>query len=122
MLSDGAMGTMLHQRGVSFSGCFDQLNLTQPEVVVSIHREYIEAGSQMIQTNTFGANHFKLTQHGLQADLKKINAAGVELARRAIAAAGTNTLIAGDIGPGGCAWRHSVACSLKKPGLPLQNK
>jgi len=99
VLSDGAMGTMLHQRGVSFSGCFDQLNLTQPEVVVSIHREYIEAGSQMIQTNTFGANHFKLTQHGLQADLKKINAAGVELARRAIAAAGTNTLIAGDIGP-----------------------
>ncbi len=99
LLSDGAMGTMLHQRGVSFSGCFDQLNLTQPEVVVSIHREYIEAGSHMLQTNTFGANRFKLTQHGLQNDLKEINTAGVELARRAVTASSTDTLIAGDVGP-----------------------
>jgi len=99
VLSDGAMGTMLHQRGVSFSGCFDQLNLTQPEVVVSIHREYIAAGSHMIQTNTFGANRFKLNQHGLLDDLKVINTAGVELARRAVKESGKDTLIAGDIGP-----------------------
>lgn len=99
VLSDGAMGTMLHQRGLSFSGCFDQLNLTQPEIVVSIHRDYIEAGSHIIQTNTFGANRFKLSQHGLLDDLKKINTAGVELAQRAVSESGTNTLIAGDIGP-----------------------
>lgn len=99
VLSDGAMGTMLHKRGVSFSGCFDQLNLTQPEVVASIHREYIMAGSQMIQTNTFGANRYKLAQHGLVHELEKINTAGVELTRQAISASGKDTLIAGDVGP-----------------------
>lgn len=99
LLSDGAMGTMLHQRGVTFTGCFDQLNLTQPAVVAEIHREYIEAGSNMIQTNTFGANRFKLAQHGLQDQLEEINIAGVELARRAINTSNKNILIAGDVGP-----------------------
>lgn len=99
MLSDGAMGTMLHQRGMAFEGCFDSLNLTQPGLVGDLHREYIEAGAQIIQTNTFGANRFKLGQHGLADKLVEINAAGVDLARRTISASFKQVLIAGDIGP-----------------------
>jgi methionine synthase I (cobalamin-dependent)/5,10-methylenetetrahydrofolate reductase len=99
LLSDGAMGTMLHQRGVTFEGCFDYLNLSQPDLVGAVHREYINAGSQIIQTNTFGANRFKLTQHGLENKLIEINTAGIDLARKAIKASGKEILIAGDVGP-----------------------
>ncbi|HEX7568448.1 MAG TPA: bifunctional homocysteine S-methyltransferase/methylenetetrahydrofolate reductase [Anaerolineaceae bacterium] len=99
ILSDGAMGTMLNQKGVSFDACFDQLNLTQPALVAEVHRAYIEAGSQIIQTNTFGANRYKLAAHGLENDLVEINKAGVELARRVISASFKPVLIAGDVGP-----------------------
>ena len=100
LLADGAMGTMLHTRGVSFAKCFDELNLTNPAAVADIHREYIEAGAQLIITNTFGANQFKLGKHGLRNKLIEINCAGVELAKRAIAASyKDNVLVAGDIGP-----------------------
>src|SRR3989304_8574883 len=87
ILADGAMGTMLHARGVGFDKCFDELNLNNPAAVADIHREYIEAGAQVILTNPFGANHFKLTHHGLEESVSEINKAGVELARRAAAAA-----------------------------------
>jgi methionine synthase I (cobalamin-dependent)/5,10-methylenetetrahydrofolate reductase len=100
LLADGAMGTMLHARGVSFDKCFDELNLTNPAAVADIHREYIEAGAQLIITNTFGANQFKLGKHGLQGRLIEINRAGVELARRTIAASyKDDVLVAGDVGP-----------------------
>ena len=99
LLSDGAMGTMLHQRGIAFEGCFDALNLSQPGLVADLHREYIEAGSQIIQTNTFGANRYKLAQHALSDKLVEINTAGVELARRAVLASFKEVLIAGDVGP-----------------------
>ncbi|HNT53467.1 MAG TPA: bifunctional homocysteine S-methyltransferase/methylenetetrahydrofolate reductase [Anaerolineaceae bacterium] len=99
ILSDGAMGTLLHQRGVNFEQCFDLLNLDNPAMVAAIHREYIEAGSQMIQTNTFGANRFKLAQHGLENRTAEINAAAVELARRVILASFKEILIVGDVGP-----------------------
>jgi homocysteine S-methyltransferase len=72
ILADGAMGTMLHARGVGFDKCFDELNLTNPAAVAEIHREYIEAGAKLIITNTFGANRFKLAKHGLQDDMKEI--------------------------------------------------
>ena len=65
ILSDGAMGTNLHLKGVRFDECFDDLNLTNPALVADVHRSYLEAGSQMLQTNTFGANRFKLSQFGL---------------------------------------------------------
>jgi len=93
------MGTLLHQRGVNFEQCFDLLNLDNPAMVAAIHREYIEAGSQMIQTNTFGANRFKLAQHGLENRTAEINAAAVELARRVILASFKKILIVGDVGP-----------------------
>jgi methionine synthase I (cobalamin-dependent) len=99
LLSDGAMGTMLHARGIGFDQCFDELNITNPALVGEIHREYIEAGANMIQTNTFGANRFKLAKHGLDKKVAEINRAGVELAKRTIAASFKDVLIAGDLGP-----------------------
>jgi homocysteine S-methyltransferase len=99
ILADGAMGTMLNARGVSFEKCFDELNLTNPAVVAEVHREYVEAGAQIILTNTFSANRYKLEKFGLQDKLTEINTAGVELARRVAAASFKDVLIAGDIGP-----------------------
>jgi len=99
ILADGAMGTMLHSRGVSFDKCFDELNLTNPAAVADVHREYIEAGAQLILTNTFGANRFKLGKHGLDKKVPDINQAGVELAKRIAAASFKDVLVAGDVGP-----------------------
>lgn len=99
LLADGAMGTMLHARGMGFDKCFDELNLTNPAAVAEIHREYIEAGAQLIITNTFGANRFKLSKHGLQDNVKEINHNGVELAKRVVAASFKEVLVAGDVGP-----------------------
>ena len=99
LLSDGAMGTMLHSRGVGFDVCFDQLNLTNPVLVADIHREYIESGAQMIQTNTFGANRYKLARLGLQDQVARINSAGVELAQKIVMSNSQHVLVAGDVGP-----------------------
>jgi methionine synthase / methylenetetrahydrofolate reductase(NADPH) len=99
LLSDGAMGTILHSRGGDFEQCFDELNLTNPGIVAEIHRSYIDAGSQMIQTNTFGANRYKLLKHGLEDKVLEVNQAGVELAKKVIQALFKNILIAGDVGP-----------------------
>ena len=99
VLIDGAMGTMLHARGIGFDRCFDELNLTNPAAVAEIHREYIEAGAQLIITNTFGANRFKLSKHGLQDDVVEINQKGVELAKRIVSSSFKDVLIAGDVGP-----------------------
>jgi methionine synthase / methylenetetrahydrofolate reductase(NADPH) len=95
LVADGAMGTMLHTRGIDFDKCFDELNLTSPAAVADIHREYIEAGAELIITNTFGANRYKLSKHGLQDDVSEINRAGVELAKRVVAASFKDVLIAG---------------------------
>ncbi len=99
ILTDGAMGTMLYGRGVPFGACFDELNLSNPALVGEIHRAYIEAGAQIILTNTFGANPYKLAGHGLEDKLVEINRAGVDLARRIVAASFKDVLVAGDIGP-----------------------
>ncbi len=99
LFSDGAMGTILSQRLPVGQNCLDCANLTHPRIIEAIHREYIVAGADMVQTNTFGANRFKLAQHGLEDKLQQINTAGVEIARRAAADSGRSILIAGDIGP-----------------------
>ena len=99
ILGDGAMGTLLHQHGVPISTCFDELNLTHPEQVERIHREYLEAGAELIETNTFGANRYKLGKHGLEGKVAEINRAGVELAKRVIAASGKVAYLAGSVGP-----------------------
>jgi homocysteine S-methyltransferase len=99
ILADGAMGTMLHSHGISFENCFDELNLSNPSAVAQIHREYVECGAQLILSNTFGANRFKLSKHGLDKEVATINQAGVELAKRAVPASFKDVLIAGDVGP-----------------------
>lgn len=99
ILSDGAMGTVLHQRGIRFDECFDYLNITKPALVADVHRSYIEAGSTMIQTNTFGANRYKLSEFGLEEKLVDINQAGVDLVRRVSLASFKDVIIAGDVGP-----------------------
>jgi methionine synthase / methylenetetrahydrofolate reductase(NADPH) len=85
VLADGAMGTVLYARGVFINRCFDELNLSDPGMILSIHEEYLQAGAEIIETNTFGANRFRLTRHGLGAKVAEINAAGVKLARQAVA-------------------------------------
>jgi len=99
ILADGAMGTLLHAGGVSIDHCFDQLNLTDPAMVAESHRAYIDAGAQIIYTNTFSANRYKLAEHGLEGKVLEINQAGVELARRVVAASFKEVLVAGDVGP-----------------------
>lgn len=99
LFADGAMGTVLNQRLPAGLSCLDYGNLSNPEVIESVHRDYLLAGADMIQTNTFGANRYKLTAHGLEDKLQQINAAGVEIARRAVQASGNPAFIAGDVGP-----------------------
>src|SRR5687767_1375766 len=99
ILADGAMGTMLHARGVGFDKCFDELNLTNPSAVADIHRAYIEAGAQLILTNTFGANRFKLGKHGLEDHVIELSQAGVDLAKRVVSASFRDVLVAGSVGP-----------------------
>jgi len=93
---DGAMGTMLYGRGVFLNVCYDELNLRQPDLVADIHREYVRAGADIIETNTFGANPVKLATHGLAADTEHINATAAALARDA---AGERAAVIGAIGP-----------------------
>ncbi len=84
VLCDGAMGTMLYGRGVFINRCYDELNLSQPELVREIHAEYLQAGAEVIETNTFGGNRFRLGMHGLQDKVREINLAGVALARASV--------------------------------------
>src|SRR4026209_1098636 len=93
LLADGAMGTMLHSHGIGFDKCFDELNLTNPSTVAEIHRAYIEAGAQLIITNTFGANRFKLAKHGLEDHVLQINRASVDLAKRVVSASFRDVLV-----------------------------
>lgn len=96
LICDGAMGTMLYAHGIYLNRCFDELNLSQPELVAAIHREYVAAGAQILETNTFGANRFKLAPHGHDHLVREINRAGAELARTC---AGEEVFVAGAIGP-----------------------
>ncbi|RMG15468.1 MAG: bifunctional homocysteine S-methyltransferase/methylenetetrahydrofolate reductase [Planctomycetota bacterium] len=93
---DGAMGTMLYERGVFVNRSFDELNLTQPDLVREVHAEYVAAGADVIETNTFSANRFKLAPHGLVDRLEAINREGLRIAREA---AGNRARVAASIGP-----------------------
>src|ERR1700676_2450653 len=98
LIADGAMGSMLHE-AIGTQRCFDELNATEPEAVFRIHQAYIEAGAQIIETNTFGANRFKLAALGLADAVQRLNSRGVKLAREARESASREVLIAGSIGP-----------------------
>jgi homocysteine S-methyltransferase len=84
LLADGAMGTVIYARGVFINRCYDELNLSDPGLILSIHEEYLQAGADIIETNTFGANRIRLARHGLADKVVAINAAGVRLARQAV--------------------------------------
>jgi len=98
LIADGAMGSMLHE-SVGPQRCFDELNTTEPEAVFRVHQAYIEAGAQIIETNTFGANRFKLAPLGLAEEVQRLNSRGVKIAREARESAAREVLIAGSIGP-----------------------
>jgi homocysteine S-methyltransferase len=93
---DGAMGTMLYSRGVYINRCFDELNVTSPDLVLGLHREYVKAGADILETNTYGANRAKLSAYGLEDKIFEINVGGARLAREA---AGDRAFVAGAIGP-----------------------
>ena len=95
-VSDGAMGTLLYSKGIFLNVCYDELNIRQPDVIRDIHRDYVRAGAELIETNTFGANPVKLAHHGLAADTEAINEAAARLARDA---AGDRAAVVGAIGP-----------------------
>ena len=97
VLCDGAMGTLLYSKGIFINRCYDELNVSQPELIANIHAEYVASGAEILETNTFGANSFRLGRHGLVERLADINRAGVELARKA--ARGHNVYVAGAVGP-----------------------
>jgi homocysteine S-methyltransferase len=84
LLADGAMGTVLYARGVFINRCYDELNLSDPALIQAVHEEYLQAGAEIVETNTFGANRFRLGVHGLGNKVCEINAAGVKLAREAV--------------------------------------
>src|SRR5258708_10825148 len=98
LIADGAMGSMLHE-AVGTQRCFDELNSTEPEAVFRVHHAYIEAGAHIIETNTFGANRFKLAPLGLAEEVQRLNSRGVKIAREARESASREVLIAGSIGP-----------------------
>ncbi len=101
LLCDGAMGTLLYARGITYEQCFDELNLTQPERIAGIHREYISAGAQIIETNSFGANRAKLEAYNLQERVRDINFRAVKLALEAREVSGQHVFVAGAVGPTG---------------------
>ncbi len=99
VLADGAMGTLLYDRGIPFDRSFDLLNLSDPALVQGIHRDYIRAGAQLIETNTFGANRFRLAAHGAVEDARRVNRAGAQIARNAREEVGEAVFVAGAMGP-----------------------
>jgi methionine synthase / methylenetetrahydrofolate reductase(NADPH) len=103
VLCDGAMGTLFYANGVFINKCYDELNLTQPDLVRNIHQDYLNAGAEIFETNTFGGNSFRLARHGLADKVVEINRRGAELAREAADAfnlkKAANVLVAGSVGP-----------------------
>ena len=101
LVADGAMGTTLFSLGLEGGGCPELLNVERPELVEEVHARFVEAGADIILTNTFGGNERRLRLHGLQNRVEELNAAAVARARRATAASGRQVAIAGSIGPTG---------------------
>lgn len=99
ILCDGAMGTLLYMRGVSYERSFDEQNLSNPKVVLDVHRDYIKAGAEIVETNTFGANQIRLKNFGLEGSVRQINLEGAKVAREAREIEGKDVFVAGSMGP-----------------------
>ena len=98
LLFDGSMGSLLYERGVFLTRCYDELSLSSPEIITRVHRDYLEAGADIIETNTFGANRLALARHGFSDATEEINRAAVALAREV---ARDRAYVAGAVGPTG---------------------
>jgi homocysteine S-methyltransferase len=109
LLLDGAMGSLLYERGVLHTRSYDELNLQQPDLIRAVHDDYVHAGAEVLETNTFGANRIALARHGLAEQVVAINQAGVALAR---AAAGDRVYVAGAVGPSGV--NHGIASASER--------
>ncbi len=96
LVFDGGVGTYLYQKGIFINTCFDELNLVNPDIVSEVHRDYVNAGADIIETNTFGANRFKLAPHGLEPRVYEVNVAGARIAKKV---GGDSVLVAGSVGP-----------------------
>src|SRR6201997_2417230 len=97
VLCDGAMGTQLYSKGVFINRCYDELNLSQPDLIRAVHHEYLQAGAEIIETNTFGANSYRLGRHSLADRVRDINVAGARIAHDA--AKSFDVWVAGSVGP-----------------------
>src|SRR6266404_4859955 len=97
VLCDGAMGTLLYAKGIFINRCYDELNLSQPDLIRDVHHEYLQAGAELVETNTFGGNSFRLARHGLADKVREINIAGAKLAKEA--AKSFDGWVAGSVGP-----------------------
>ena len=97
VLCDGAMGTLLYEKGIFINRCYDELNVSQPDLIRGLHHEYLQAGAEVIETNTFGGNSFRLERHGLADKVHEINFAGAKLAKEA--AKSFDAWVAGSVGP-----------------------
>jgi methionine synthase I (cobalamin-dependent)/5,10-methylenetetrahydrofolate reductase len=93
---DGGVGTYLYEKGIYVNTCFDELNVNNPDLVASVHRDYLAAGADVVETNTFGANRFKLAPHGLEKRVREINLQGARIAKGAVK---EGALVAGSVGP-----------------------
>ncbi len=116
LLFDGAMGSLLYERGVLHTRSYDELNLSQPELIHTVHADYVAAGAEVIETNTFGSNRIALAKHGLAESAGAINRAGVELAR---SAAGDRAYVAGAVGPTGVRFGVATASERKSARFAL---
>src|ERR1700687_6283265 len=83
VLCDGATGTLLYAKGIFINRCYDELNVSQPDLIRELHHEYMQAGAEIIETNTFGGNSFRLARHSMEHRVREINLAGARLAKEA---------------------------------------
>src|ERR1041384_7401116 len=97
ILCDGATGTLLYAKGIFINRCYDELNISQPDLIRDLHHDYLQAGAEIIETNTFGGNSFRLARHGMESRVAEINLAGARLAREA--AKSFDVWVAGSVGP-----------------------
>lgn len=98
LVVDGAMGSQLWERGILYNACLEELCVSKPEIIRKVHEDYVRAGAQVLETNTFGANAMRLEKHGLSSKVKELNVAGVRVAREAAAG---KAFVVGAIGPSG---------------------
>src|SRR5262249_15402503 len=98
LVVDGAMGSQLYERGILYNACLEELCISKPEIIRKVHDDYVRAGAQVLETNTFGANAMRLEKHGLAGKVKELNLAAIKVARDA---AGAKAFVIGAIGPTG---------------------